>query len=222
MSGATTGRLVGVATRPGTRLLRYDRGRGTRFVAGADEAGRGALAGPIVAAAVLLEPGALTLAERRLLADLDDSKRVAPTRRPVLAAGIARVCVATAVVVLPAAEIDRIGIQAANLGALARALGALPDVDDATVLVDGYRLDDLPRAHERLVRGDGTSAAVAAASVLAKTTRDRLMAGLDACHPGYGFAVHAGYGTAAHRASLDALGPSPVHRRTFRVRARAA
>jgi ribonuclease HII len=202
-------------TNPSTALLRYDRALGTRWVVGADEAGRGALAGPLVAAAVLLEPGSLRRAERSALAALDDSKRVPAARRVELAEIIVRVAAAVAVSSVSAQIVDREGVQAANLGALARAVRMLDAPSDRCVLVDGYALGDDAPAHRRLVRGDGTSAAVAAASIIAKVARDRLMAALDARHPGYAFGAHAGYGTAAHRAAIATLGPSPQHRRSF-------
>jgi ribonuclease HII len=188
-------------TNPSTALLRYDRALGTRWVVGADEAGRGALAGPLVAAAVLLEPGSLRRAERSALVELAEI--------------IVRVAAAVAVSSVSAQIVDREGVQAANLGALARAVRMLDAPSDRCVLVDGYALGDDAPAHRRLVRGDGTSAAVAAASIIAKVARDRLMAALDARHPGYAFGAHAGYGTAAHRAAIATLGPSPQHRRSF-------
>lgn len=196
-------------------LLRYDRDLGSRWVAGADEAGRGALAGPLVAAAVLFEPAALRRSERTALAALDDSKRVPAARRAALADTIVRIATRVAVVAVSARLVDREGVQRANLGSLERAVRALGTPDGTRVLVDGYALGATAPEHVRLVRGDGTSAAVAAASIVAKVARDRLMVALDARHPGYAFGVHAGYGTAAHRAAIDALGPSPQHRRSF-------
>ncbi|MEY4226093.1 MAG: hypothetical protein RL190_850 [Actinomycetota bacterium] len=204
---------------PGRALVDHDRGLGPALVAGADEAGRGALAGPIVAAAVLLRPDALP-AER--LARLDDSKRLRPALREELALEVREVADAVSVVVIAAAAIDEIGIQAANLGALSRALDALEAPADAALLVDGFALPMQARPHRALVKGDGTSAAIAAASVIAKTARDRIMAGLDAEAPGYGFADHAGYGTAVHRAAIERLGPCAAHRRSFAPISRAA
>jgi len=189
---------------------------------GADEAGRGALAGPLVAAAVLLEPRSLSRDAVRSLARLDDSKRVAPAVRDELAAVIARVALRIAVVAIASDEIDREGIQAANLGGLSRAIDRLAPPDGAIVLVDGFALPGQARPHRALVRGDGTSAAVAAAAIIAKTTRDRLMRHLGELAPGYGFAEHAGYGTAAHREALARLGPAPAHRRSFGSLADAA
>lgn len=199
----------------GPQLLRHDRALGTRFVVGADEAGRGALAGPLVAAAVVLDPHGLDRAERAALRGLDDSKRLAPAVRDELAGTIGAVATSVAVVAIAAAEIDEIGIQAANLTALARALELAAPPADATLLVDGFALPGLGRPHHRLVKGDATSAAIAAASIIAKVTRDRVLEGLDLLSPGYGFAAHAGYGTAAHREAITRLGPCDAHRRSF-------
>ena len=204
---------------PGRALLDHDRGLGPPLVAGADEAGRGALAGPLVAAAVLLRPGALDPAR---LERLDDSKRLRPALREELALEIRAVAEAVSVVAIAAAAIDEVGIQAANLGALSRALDALEAPPEAALLVDGFGLPMQTRPHRPLVKGDATSAAIAAASVIAKTTRDAIMAGLDAEAPGYGFADHAGYGTAVHRAAIAALGPCAAHRRSFAPISRAA
>lgn len=204
---------------PGRALLDHDRGLGPRHVAGADEAGRGALAGPIVAAAVLLRPGAL---DAGCLDRLDDSKRLRPAVRDALALEIRAVADAVSVVAIAAAAIDEIGIQAANLTALSRALDALEAPADAALLVDGFALPMQARPHRPLVKGDATSAAIAAASIIAKTTRDAIMARLDVDAPGYGFADHAGYGTAVHRAAIAALGPCAAHRHSFAPISRAA
>lgn len=204
---------------PGRALLDHDRGLGLRHVAGADEAGRGALAGPIVAAAVLLRPGAL---DAGCLDHLDDSKRLRPAVRDALALEIRAVADAVSVVAIAAAAIDEIGIQAANLTALSRALDALEAPADAALLVDGFALPMQARPHRPLVKGDATSAAIAAASIIAKTTRDAIMARLDVDAPGYGFADHAGYGTAVHRAAIAALGPCAAHRHSFAPISRAA
>ena len=195
-----------------SELLRHDAALGCRFVAGADEAGRGALAGPIVAAAVLLEPAAL---DGGALERLNDSKRLSPKRRDELALAIGRHAAAVAVVAVSSAEIDEIGIQAANLGALSRALDLVGAPEDAALLVDGFALPMQARAHRAIVKGDATSAAIAAASIIAKTTRDRAMAGLDEVSPGYGFGTHAGYGTAAHKEAITRLGPCRAHRHSF-------
>ena len=206
-----------MASRPpaGRELLRYDRALGARFVAGADVAGRGALAGPIVAAAVLFEPGALTANQISGLERLNDSKKLAVARRDELALLIGAAAVAISVVAISSAEIDEHGIQAANLGSLSRALDLLQPPADCELLVDGFALPQQARVHRALVKGDATSAAIAAASIIAKTTRDRVMEQLDALTPGYGFGAHAGYGTAVHREAITRLGPCRAHRHSF-------
>ena len=200
---------------PGLALLAHDRALGQRFVAGVDEAGRGALAGPLVAAAVLLEPGALGAEEQALLMRLNDSKKLSASVRDELALVIGAVALSIAVVAVASTEIDEYGIQAANLGGLSRALDLLAAPEGAALLVDGFALPMQARAHRQLVKGDATSAAIAAASIVAKTTRDRVMEGLDVESPGYGFATHAGYGTAVHREAITRLGPCHAHRFSF-------
>ena len=196
-------------------LLAHDRALGQRFVAGVDEAGRGALAGPLVAAAVLLEPGALGAEEQALLVRLNDSKKLSASVRDELVLVIGAVALSIAVVAVSSTEIDEHGIQAANLGGLSRALDLLTAPEGAALLVDGFTLPMQARAHQQLVKGDATSAAIAAASIVAKTTRDRVMEGLDVESPGYGFAAHAGYGTAVHREAITRLGPCHAHRFSF-------
>jgi ribonuclease HII len=196
-------------------LIAHDQGLACRFVAGADEAGRGALAGPLVAAAVLLEPGALGAYEQALLARLNDSKKLSVGVREELALAIGAVALSIAVVAIASTEIDEHGIQVANLGGLSRALDLLAAPAGTALLVDGFALPMQARAHRPLVKGDATSAAIAAASIIAKTTRDRVMEGLDVASPGYGFAAHAGYGTAVHREAITRLGPCHAHRFSF-------
>ena len=199
--------------------LRLER-RARRIVCGIDEAGRGPLAGPVVAAAVILGDGrGQTRGLPRLLIDgLDDSKRVAPERRVVLAAALveaARVrLVRFGIAAASAAEIDRLNILAATELAMARALHALGVTPDLA-LVDGYRAPPLSCPVETVVGGDGLSLSIAAASILAKVARDRLMVRLAARHPGYGWEHNMGYGTAAHRDALFRLGPTPHHRHSF-------
>ena len=204
--------------------LRFER-RAGGLVCGIDEAGRGPWAGPVVAAAVILgdvfykggrdrAPGLPSL----LLDGLDDSKRLTPERREALSAalveaaraGLARFGVAAA----SAAEIDRLNILAATELAMARALSAI-GVIPRLALVDGNRAPPLPCPVETITGGDGLSLTIAAASILAKVTRDRLMVRLAARHPGYGWEHNMGYGTAAHRQALFRLGPTPHHRRSF-------
>ncbi|MGA0122528.1 MAG: ribonuclease HII [Gaiellales bacterium] len=203
----------------GRSLIDFDRALGPDLVGGADEAGRGALAGPRGAAAGRRRP---RMAGIDRLLRLDDSKRLRPAVRDELEQEVRSVAEAVAVCVVSASAIDEVGIQAANLTALSRALDGLDAPPHAELLVDGFALAMQSRPHRALVKGDGTSAAIAAASVIAKTTRDRIMERLDADAPGYGFAAHAGYGTAHHREAIARLGPCPAHRRSFAPISRAA
>jgi ribonuclease HII len=177
-------------------------------VAGVDEAGRGPLAGPVVVAAVILDPA-------RPIDGLADSKAIAEAARERLSDLIVARALAHAVVVVEAAEIDRRNILQATLAGMARALHGLdPAADHA--LVDGNHLPkDLPCPATAIVDGDALEPAISAASILAKVARDRLMRALDARHPGYGFAIHKGYPTPDHLAALARLGPCPEHRRSF-------
>ena len=180
------------------------------LVAGVDEAGRGPLAGPVVAAAVCFPGLALPPAARSLI---DDSKKLSPARRNAAFAAILEAgTVGTGAASV--AEIDRINILQATLLAMQRAVSALAEAP-AAVLVDGNRAPDLPCPARPVVGGDRLSLSIAAASIVAKVTRDRIMARLAAEHPGYGWERNAGYGVAAHRAALATLGPTPHHRRTF-------
>jgi ribonuclease HII len=199
---------------PLRRLLRHDLALAARFVGGADEAGRGSLAGPLVAAAVLLEPAALTVADRRTLARLDDSKRCTAIARATLLPAVLAAARSVCLVVVPPTVIDRDNIHVANLRALADALDGLEAPAEAVLLSDGFRLP-LARPHTAVIDGDEKSACVAAASIVAKVTRDRLMARIDASFPAYGFVRHVGYGTPEHLAALRRLGPTVHHRRSF-------
>ncbi len=197
-------------------LFRFDRRLGVRVVAGTDEAGRGCLAGPLVAAAVAFDLELLTRAARRDLAGLDDSKRLTAAARASLASAI--VCHAQQVVVRAACAptIDRDGLHTSNLRLLAECLASIDPLADACV-VDGFRLPDPAPDHQAVIDGDATSAAVAAASVIAKTTRDRMMVGpAHARWPRFGFARHVGYATREHQDALRSGGLSPLHRRSFR------
>ncbi|HLI28508.1 MAG TPA: ribonuclease HII [Chloroflexota bacterium] len=185
--------------------------RGYRLVAGVDEAGRGALAGPLVAAAVVLPPDTPLPAE---LAPLRDSKALSPELRERLAAAIAACALAIGVAVVPADLIDAVGIAAAGQLALARAVSAL-SVTPAALLTDAFRIRAVPQPQIALVQGDARCCSVAAASVIAKVTRDRLMCALHLDYPAYGFDRHKGYGTAAHQAALRRHGPCALHRRSF-------
>ncbi|MBS0590905.1 MAG: ribonuclease HII [Proteobacteria bacterium] len=177
-------------------------------IAGVDEAGRGPLAGPVVVAAVILDPA-------QPIAGLADSKTLSPARRETLALAIRAHALAWSVIEVGVAEIDTLNILHASLAGMSRALRALTPAADFA-LIDGNKLPpDLPCAGRAIVDGDALEPAIGAASILAKVARDARMRELDAQHPGYGFAVHKGYPTAAHRAALTRLGPSPQHRRSF-------
>lgn len=182
-------------------------------VCGVDEAGRGPLAGPVVAAAVILDPS-------RPIDGLNDSKKLSARRREALAVEIREKALAFAVAEATAEEIDRINILQASLLAMQRAVQALL-VTPVRVLVDGNRCPALSCPVEAVVKGDGKIAAIAAASILAKTVRDRGMLALHDQYPMYGFDQHMGYPTPAHLAALQAHGASSVHRRSFGPVARA-
>ena len=181
---------------------------GFERVAGVDEVGRGCLAGPVVAAAVVLDP-------RAHVAGLADSKVVPADERDVLARLIVGRATAWAVAIVEADEIDRLNIHRASLQAMRQAVGQLAPLPDA-VLVDGFRIPDLAIPQRGIVKGDRRCAAIAAASIVAKVTRDRLMQALDAQDPRYGFARHKGYATAEHLEAVARYGYSAVHRRSFR------
>ena len=177
-------------------------------VAGVDEAGRGPLAGPVAAAAVVLDP-------QNLPPGLNDSKVLGAARREALFDQI-HACAQVSLAWASVAEIDSLNIRAAALLAMRRAVDALDPVPEAA-LIDGNACPEgLPCRGVTLVKGDALSLSVAAASIIAKVARDRLMAELAMAHPGYGWEVNAGYPTAAHRAALLDLGVTPHHRRSFR------
>lgn len=181
--------------------------RAAHRVCGADEAGRGPLAGPVVAAAVILDP-------RAAIDGLRDSKTLSAARRETLAAAIRTRAIACAVGVASVEEIDALNILEASLLAMRRAIEAL-DPPASYALIDGNRLPRLAIPARAIVGGDGTEPAICAASIVAKVHRDALMRALDALHPGYGFAEHFGYPTPQHLRRLRELGPSRVHRRSF-------
>jgi ribonuclease HII len=201
---------------PGQRLLRYDRRLGVRFVAGADEAGRGSLAGPLVVAGVLLDYELLQGHRVRPLALLNDSKQVSPACREELFRAVVGCATRISVRVIPSVEIDRNGLHRSNLWGLRSVLADLAPPAEAC-LVDGFRLGPTAPAHRAVVDGDTKSAAIAAASIIAKVTRDRVMRRLDAIYPRYGFARHVGYITPGHSAAVRAHGPSEQHRRSFQA-----
>jgi ribonuclease HII len=197
------------------RLFAFDRGLGSPQVAGADEAGRGCLAGPLVAAAVLIDYETLSRSDRRALAGLHDSKQMKPERREELYPAVLRAASRVSVVVRCVRGIDDRGLHVTNIEALSKALEGLAPGDEVTCLVDGFSLRDCRVSHRAVIEGDGTSAAIAAASVIAKVTRDRYMQGIADRHPGWGFDEHVGYSTPEHRAAIERIGISPLHRRSF-------
>ncbi|MFN2270275.1 MAG: ribonuclease HII [Anaerolineae bacterium] len=185
---------------------------GYHRIAGIDEAGRGAWAGPVYAAAVVLPLDRPNLAE--LLGDVRDSKLLSPVRREALLPIIEEVAVAVGVGWADPAEIDELGIAPATRQAMARALSGLNGQVSA-LLIDYVRLPESSLHQRVLPKADARCLSVAAASIVAKVTRDRLMAKLDEDLPGYGFAQHKGYGTRQHRQALSLLGPSPAHRMSW-------
>ena len=195
-------------------LWRYEREaleQGHALVCGCDEAGAGPLAGPVYAAAVILPLGVE-------LDGLDDSKKLTEKKREALFPVIQERALAWAVARVEAAEIDETDILSARMKAMQLAMDQLSLRPDFA-LIDGNRDRGrsfaLTTPHRCIVKGDSLSASIAAASILAKVSRDRLMVELDEVYPGYGFARHKGYGTAQHRAAIARLGPCPIHRRTF-------
>jgi ribonuclease HII len=202
----------------GQRLLRYDRRLEARFVAGADEAGRGSLAGPLVVAGVLLDYGALRGHRVRPLAALNDSKQVEPQERERLFHAVLAVASRVSIRVVSATAIDSDGLHRSNLAGLRAVLAELSPPAEAC-LVDGFRLGPLAPPHLAVVDGDTKSAAIAAASIVAKVTRDRLMRRMDALYPRYGFSSHVGYITPGHTRAVLVHGPCPQHRRSFAARA---
>jgi ribonuclease HII len=191
--------------------LKYEnalRRTGLQLIAGIDEAGRGPLAGPVVAAAVILPMGFRH-------AEIDDSKKLtAELREEIYAALTARGDVCWAVAIVEHEEVDRINILRAAHEAMRRAVRALATLPEHA-LIDGLPVRPFPVPHTAIVKGDGQSKSIAAASILAKVTRDRIMVGLDAEYPSYGFAQHKGYATELHLERLKVHGPCPIHRRTF-------
>lgn len=178
------------------------------LICGVDEAGRGPWAGPVTAAAVILDP-------KRPIPGLTDSKKLSEAARDRLAPLIRARALAWAVAEASPGEIDRLNIREATFLAMRRAAEALAAAPDE-ILVDGNALpNDLPAPARAIVKGDLTEPAISAASILAKTHRDAQMKAFCAAHPGYGFSQHKGYGTAAHAQALARLGPSPIHRLSF-------
>ena len=202
--------------RTGQRLLQFDRKLGARFVAGTDEAGRGSLAGPLVVAGVLLDYACLKDHRVRPLTYLNDSKQLAAAEREELYHAVIGCAEKVAVRVIPPGDIDRFGLHKSNLAGMRAMLHALAPPAEAC-LVDGFRLGPSAPEHTAIVDGDTKSAAIAAASIVAKVTRDRLMHRLDALYHAYGFARHVGYITPEHSAVVRERGPSAVHRMSFQA-----
>lgn len=185
-----------------------------RFVAGADEAGRGSLAGPLVAAAVLFDLRRLGVREVRALGALNDSKQETPEQRAELFPVILRLAARVAIISRCAPGIDARGLHVTNLAALRDALATVA-CPGCVCLSDGFSVGPLDHEQVAVIGGDAKSAAIAAASVIAKETRDRYMRRADAVHPGWEFSSHVGYSTPEHRQAIERLGISPLHRRSF-------
>jgi len=182
-------------------------GSGFDYVAGIDEAGRGPLAGPVVAAAVIL-PAGLSID------GVDDSKKLTPAKRDKLFDIITEKALTIGVGIITPAEIDRINILQATRQAMLAAVQQLSPQPDY-LIIDGISTIDSAIHQKTIKKGDSLSLSIAAASIIAKVTRDRYMIEMDAKHPGYGFAGHKGYGSADHMSAIRKLGPSPIHRLTF-------
>lgn len=197
-------------------MYRYEnqlRASGYNLICGTDEAGRGPLAGPVVAAAVILDPD-------RVIPGIDDSKKLTPKKRERLAETIKKEAIAYAVAVVSETRIDQINILEATKEAMIAAIKDLRIKPDY-ILTDFVKLEGFDVPLLPIVKGDQLSASIAAASILAKTTRDRIMTEMDLLYPGYGFAIHKGYPTKAHLEALERLGVAKIHRRSFKpVKAR--
>lgn len=210
MSGKGKGGEAEKFITAGNELLAWEYEKyqaGFRFVVGIDEVGRGPLAGPVVAAAVGFPQGAM-------IPPVNDSKKLSEEKRELLDAAIRAVPgVKIAIAEIPVEEIDRINILRATHKAMKEAAEAIPEAD--FILVDGLPVPGLPKESCNIVKGDAKSASIAAASIVAKVYRDRLMVELDKLYPGYGLAENKGYGTAEHLRALKELGVTPIHRKSF-------
>lgn len=180
-------------------------GSGLRLLAGVDEAGRGPLAGPIVAGAVMLAGP---------IEGVNDSKQLSEKKREILYAAICDGTHAVGITVIEATMIDSMGLQQANYAAMVQAAEQLVPAPQL-LLVDGFTIRGCPFEQKKLIKGDQLSQSIAAASIVAKVTRDRIMVELDSAYPEYGFARHKGYGTKAHLEAIHQYGPCPAHRRSF-------
>jgi ribonuclease HII len=201
----------------GRRLFAFDRRLGFRLVAGADEAGRGCLAGPLLAAGVLFDYDALTTRELRALGALNDSKQHTAEAREELYPLVMRSASRVVVVSRCVRGIDARGLHKTNLAALRDAMRGVTEgiAEDVLCLVDGFSVKPFEHPQRAIVDGDATSAAIAAASIVAKVTRDRFMRLADGRHPGWHFAEHVGYSTPSHRDAILRQGVSPLHRMSF-------
>lgn len=211
MKGSRPQDVKGVPRRPGMEYERCWWDSGFSLVAGVDEVGRGALAGPVAAAAVIFPPYERLPAE---LAGVADSKLLSPFRRQALYPEIIRCALAYAIAFVTSSIIDQIGILPATHLAMARAVASLHS-EPEVLLIDGEKLRHIPLPQETIVKGDRRCFCIAAASILAKVARDDWMKGAEGKYPGYGLARHKGYATAAHLDALEVLGPCEIHRRSF-------
>jgi ribonuclease HII len=201
-------------TGTGRRLFAFDRELGCRYVAGADEAGRGSLAGPLVVAAVLFDLERLTLSDRRALSKLNDSKQHTAEAREELYPIVMRAAACSVIVSRCVRGIDARGLHKTNLEALRTALLGVAR-PGSICLIDGFNVPDFGFEQRAVIDGDCRSAAIAAASVLAKVSRDRYMRTAAERHPGWDFETNVGYSTPEHRAAIAAVGVSPLHRMSF-------
>lgn len=183
------------------------RQQGVRLIAGMDEAGRGPLAGPVVAACVILDP-------EDPVYGVNDSKKLSPKRREELKLEIEQKAIAVGVGIVDEKTIDEINILEATKLAMKRAVESLSVIPEV-ILIDALTIKDLPIPQEGIIKGDARSVSIAAASIIAKQTRDALMLDIDEKYPEYGFASHKGYGTPQHIQAIRTFGPLPVHRKTF-------
>ncbi|MCX6567178.1 MAG: ribonuclease HII [Candidatus Aminicenantes bacterium] len=200
---------------PDFEIERRHLGAGRKLIAGVDEAGRGALCGPVVAAAVVLPSSWFDGPRPEWVDRIDDSKRLAPRQRELLARTI-RKETAVGLGLASNVEIDALNILRASQEAMRRAVAALPVPPDL-VLVDGLPVREFPRPQEAVVHGDRRSFSIAAASIVAKVYRDRIMTRSGRRFPGYGMERHKGYGTRAHYEALSLFGPTPFHRKSFNL-----
>jgi ribonuclease HII len=197
---------------PTTEFERRLAAQGYTTIAGIDEVGRGCWAGPVVAAAVVFDP--LVYTEPSLVGAIDDSKTLSARQRTTLAAELQRYIRSSAVGWVAAHDVDVLGIMEATRTAMQQAVFGLRVVPDA-LLIDAVRFPHWPIAQTSLIHGDARSLSIAAASIIAKVTRDAALERLDRWQPGYGYARHKGYGTALHRVALQRHGPTAHHRHTY-------